>query len=206
MKNTVIKWSCAALLGAAMTTQALAQNAQDALETVKNSVTVVLSDLRARESTYRQDHVALNRMIDSKIVPYFDTDAMARLVLASNWKNASKSQQRAFINEFKQLILRKYSTALLDYTRSIVTYGKPTPVKKNRTQIAVTITNDNGKVYPVVLSMGYRDGKWRAYDVSLDGLSAITSYRSSLGEEVAQKGLQRVIDEIKTLNATGKVE
>lgn len=204
--KAMTKFFYATVMTVAMTSSAFAQSAEEALETVKTSVSVVLADLKANKSKYQSNPAALNSMIDNKMLPYFDTDAMAKLVLAKNWKSASAQQRKDFLNEFKQLIMRTYSASLLDYTDAKVEYGKPTKVKRNRTKIDATVINSNGKKYPLTLSMGYRNGKWKAYDVSMDGLSVITSYRGSIGEEVAQKGLQTVIDEIRALNAKGAVK
>ncbi len=206
MKKTMMKFLATVTLSVAMTGSALAQTADDALATVKQSVAIVLADLKANKAEYESNPVALNRLIDEKMLPYFDADAMARLVLAKNWKNATPNQRQEFLDEFKQLVMRTYSKSLLDYTDAVVEYGTPTPIKRNRTKIDVTVTNSNGKVYPLTLSMGYRNGQWKGYDVSLDGLSVITSYRGSIGEEVARRGLQAVIDEIKMKNANGEVK
>lgn len=206
MKKTMIKFLATVTLSVAMTGSALAQTADEALATVKQSVAIVLADLKAHKAEYESNPVALNRLIDEKMLPYFDADAMARLVLAKNWKNATPNQRQEFLDEFKQLVMRTYSKSLLDYTDAVVEYGTPTPVKRNRTKIDVTVTNSNGKVYPLTLSMGYRNGQWKGYDVSLDGLSVVTSYRGSIGEEVARRGLQSVIDEIKMKNANGEVK
>ncbi len=206
MKKTMIKFLATVTLSVAMTGSALAQTADDALATVKQSVAIVLADLKANKAEYESNPVALNRLIDEKMLPYFDADAMARLVLAKNWKNATPNQRQEFLDEFKQLVMRTYSKSLLDYTDAVVEYGTPTPIKRNRTKIDVTVTNSNGKVYPLTLSMGYRNGQWKGYDVSLDGLSVVTSYRGSIGEEVARRGLQAVIDDIKAKNANGEVK
>lgn len=206
MRKQLLHFFGALLISATISSTAWAQSAEQALQTVKQSVSVVLADLKANEATYRSNPASLNRMIDQKMLPYFDTDSMAKLVLGTNWKSASKSQKSEFINAFKTMIMRKYAIQLLDFTDATVEYAQPTKVKRKRTKIKATVTNQNGKSYPLVLSMSYRQGKWRGYDVSLDGISVITTYRSSVGEEVSRRGLQAVIDDIKSKNASGAVE
>ncbi|PIE42138.1 MAG: hypothetical protein CSA47_01890 [Gammaproteobacteria bacterium] len=207
MKHKWITFSCAALFAVLMTGQAVAHTAQQALDTVKQSVSVVLSDLKVHKAEYKRNPAALNRMIDSKVLPYFDVDAMARLVLGKHWRGATETQRKTFLHEFKDLVLRTYSSELLDYANARVEYGKPSKVKnRKRTKIGASIINSDGKRYNLVLSMAYRNGKWKGYDVSMDGLSIVTSYRSSLGEEVSRKGIQTVIDEIKDLNAKGAIK
>ena len=187
--------------------KAVAQsNAEDeVLKTVKNLVSVVLTDLKANKTTYQNNQSMLNRMIDEKVLPYFDTEAMARLVLAKYWKLASKQQKDVFINEFKELIMRSYSLILLSYTDAKVKYGKPRKIKRNRTKIDATVINSNGKKVELTFSMGYRNNHWKAYDVSLSGLSIIISYRGSIGEGIAKKGLDGVINQITALNAKGGI-
>lgn len=206
MKQVMIKSTVIATLWASMAASAWAQSVDDALTVVKASVEVMLSDLKANKSKYAADPSALNQTIDAKVLPYFDADAMARFVLGQSWKDASETQQQDFLTEFKQLIMRSYSSSMLDYADARVDYGEPSPLRKNRTKIPVTVTNAVGERYALELSLRYRQGEWKVYDVALDGLSVVTSYRSSLGEEVAQKGLQQVIDEIKDLNARGAVK
>lgn len=206
MKTKISKYFFALATTIFFTNSAIAQTADEALETVKKSVVIVLSDLKANENEYRKNPAALNRLIDTKMLPYFDSYAMAKLVLAKNWKNATEEQRRSFINEFKKMIMREYSSRLLDYTNSKVTYGEPSEVKRNRTKIDVTVTNSDGKQYPLTLSMGYKAGAWKVYDIkAMDGFSVITSYRGSVGEQINNKGLQAVIDGLREKNQKGEL-
>lgn len=186
------------------TSQAAAESAAEALEVVKAQVNTVLADLDRNKTRYQNDPSQLNTLIESKMIRYFDADVMARLVMGKHWRTATKQQKKDFVNEFKQLILRTYSSSLLDYTGAKVDYGEPSEVKRHRTKINVRVTSPSGKVYPLTLSMIYRNQQWKGYDVALDGLSVITSYRSSIGEEISRKGLQTVIDDIKQLNLRGE--
>lgn len=204
MKKIIKKITVSLVLLTFFMTQAMAQSATEALEIVKIQVSTVLTDLDNNKARYQNDPRLLNTMIESKMIQYFDADIMARLVMGKHWKNTTEQQKNDFVNEFKQLILRTYSTSLLDYTGAKVEYGKPTEVKRNRTKINVKVTSPTGMVYPLTLSMIYRNNQWRGYDVALDGLSVITSYRSSIGEEISRKGLQTVIDDIKQLNLRGE--
>lgn len=204
MKKIITQIALMLMLGMAIMHNAFAQTAEEALATVKTQVSTVLADLKENEAYYKKNPANLNSMIESKMDDYFDADIMARLVMGKHWKKATKQQKKEFIQEFKQMILRTYSSSLLDYTGAKVDYGKAKKVKRNRTKIDATVVSPTGKTYPLTLSMIYRNGKWKGYDVSMDGLSVITSYRSSVGEEISQKGLQAVIDDIKQLNLKGE--
>ncbi len=203
IKNNFLKMILAVFLTVSF---AQAQTVQGAIETVKSNTESVLSDLNRNLSLYKSSPKALNKMIDRKIVPAFDIDVMAKYVLGKNWKHATKTQRKEFISSFKTMIMRTYAKGMFDYTNANITYNKVSAIKKNRTKIKVTIINNNGKKYILELRMRYNRGKWKAYDVSMDGLSIIASYRSSVGQEVAEKGIDAVTNEIKGLNKRGAVE
>ncbi len=205
MKNYLMKIALAGFLALSMTTSALAQSADEALSVVKESVEVVLSDLRQNRQLYQRDPSALNQLVNNKMLPYFDETKMARLVIGrDNWRKASKKQRRDFINEFKQVMMRTYSSELLDYANAKVIYGKPRLYKKKLVIVDATVIN-RGNQYNLTLRLNNRTGKWLIIDVLSDGVSAVKMYKDALQPKIAKQGLQAVIDEYKTMNATGAV-
>lgn len=206
MKNKIMQLTMATALTLSMTASALAQTAEDAVAVVKASVTMVLSDLKQNKSLYEQDPTALNQLITNKMLPYFDERAMAVKVLGQNWRTATAQQKQDFINEFKQLAMRTYSSNLLDYADATVSYGNASLLSKNRiAQVDVSVKNSDGKVYPLMLTLINKKNQWKIMDVSMEGLSVVTIYHDALAEEIAQKGLQGIIDEYKALNRRGAV-
>ncbi len=109
MKQTIIKFLATTVLAITMTGSALAHTADDALATVKQSVAVVLADLKANKAEYESSPAALNRLINEKMLPYFDAEGMARLVLAKNWHKATSAQ--------RQVIFRNANQQLNDLAR-----------------------------------------------------------------------------------------
>lgn len=186
-----------------MLSWASAQTAEDALEAVKVSVQSLLDNLEEHKATFNSDPAKIEADLRKDVVPYFDTRVMGQYVLGKNWRKATPEQRDEFINVFESMLLRTYSRGLLNYTSAIVKYEQPNPVENNKVKIKASVTA-NGKTVQVMLSMHYRDGKWKVYDVSLDGLSIVTSYRSSVGSEVDQKGLDAVIDEMRSMNSKGQ--
>ncbi|PID58449.1 MAG: hypothetical protein CR957_00220 [Gammaproteobacteria bacterium] len=207
MKHYLLKITLAAALSLSMAVSALAQNADDALAVVQNSVEVMLSDLKQNKARYQQDSLALNQLIEGKMLPYFDETRMAAKALGiSVWKSATPQQRRDFVNEFKSLLMRSYSTELLNYADASVTYGQPVALDAKYTQVDANITNSDGNSYQVSLKLRYnRRGQWLIVDVATEGFSFITSYGSQLKEKLETIGLQGVIDEYKALNASGAV-
>lgn len=198
MRKTLV-----ALLFGLVLSMANAQTAEDALATVKTSVQNLLDNLEEHKATFNSDPGKIEADLRKDVVPYFDTRVMGQYVLGKNWRKATPEQRNEFINVFETMLLRTYSRGLLNYTDATVDYDAPSEVVNNKVKIKAAVTA-NGKTVQVLLSMHYRDGKWKVYDVSLDGLSIVTSYRSSVGSEIDQKGLDAVIEEIRTMNVKGQ--
>lgn len=206
MRNKIMQLTMTTALTLSMTVSAWAQTAEDAVAVVKESVTTVLSDLKQNKSLYQQNPMALNQLITNKMLPYFDERAMAVKVLGQNWRTATPQQKQDFIDEFKQLAMRTYSSNLLDYADASVSYGNATLLAENRiAQVGVNVKNSDGKVYPLMLTLINKKSQWKIMDVSMEGLSIVTIYHNALAEEIAQKGLQGIIDEYKALNRNGAV-
>ena len=49
-------------------------------------------------------------------------------------------------------------------------------------------------------SLHQRKTGWKVYDISVDGVSIVTTFRTSFGTEIKQEGLDAVIDRIEKKN------
>src|SRR6476646_3259976 len=78
----------------------------------------------------------LARLVDSRIAPVFDFERMTRLALARNWRLASPGQQAELAAQFKALLVRTYSRALLEFRGEAIEY-KPLRVAAGETEVTV---------------------------------------------------------------------
>ena len=159
----------------------------------------VLVDLDKNRETYRKDSAQLRRMVDKYMLVNFDTEYAAQLVLAKNWRTASVEQRRQFIEVFYQSLLQNYGSTLLDFTADRL---KIYPYQGKSTDTVATVRSeirrDNGDKVSVSYTLRMTEGGWKAYDVSIEGVSYVKSFRTDFGTEIEQKGLDAVIKRLQT--------
>ena len=146
-------------------------------------------------------------LVDEILLPHIDFKRMSRWVLGKYWRRASVSEQDQFVAEFRNLIIRTYSTALLEYSGQEINF---LPVRNNSdpnlASVRTEIRPDSGPMIPISYDL-YRNsnGEWKVYDVSIDGISLIANYRSSFGSQIRRSGsLTRVINQMKAKNQQAK--
>src|ERR1700690_2655450 len=116
--------SGAAALGAAADAPAQAGAAAAAADTsklgpqeiVQASAQRMLTELDANRATYKKDPMKLDSLVANALLPKFDSEYSARLVLGQAWRNATAEQRKRFVDAFYHSLLRNYGAALVDFT------------------------------------------------------------------------------------------
>lgn len=175
------------------------------LEVVQQTSSQVIERVKRDKEQLRADPMRLSALVDELVFPHFDFERMGRFVLGKNWNGASEDQRSRFVQEFRGLLTRTYATALLEYSDRAINY-LPATAEPDGRQATVRSEIEQPGAQPVPLSyrMHLTDDGWKVYDVSVEGVSLISTYRSSFAQEVRQGGIQGLIDSLAARNA-GKV-
>lgn len=176
-------------------------------ELVSKVANDTLKDLDANRSEYAKNKNKVRELVDKNMLPYFDTAYSAQLVLAKHWRTATAEQRKRFVDAFYQSLLQNYGEALLEFTPDRL---KILPFQGNVADKVVTvrteIRRDNGSRVPVNYSLRQTDNGWKAYDVQIEGVSYVKSFRTDFGSEIDQKGLEAVIQRLEQQVASGTVK
>lgn len=162
----------------------------------------VLSMIKANRDEYTRDHEKLFAAVDTEVLPYFDFKVMSRSVLALNWRRASEEQRERFVKEFRELLVRTYATALLKYNDEKLRY-LPVFAKPDDKQVLVRteiVPSGGGANIPLHYSFYRSKDGWKVYDVSIEGVSLVTNYRSTYAEKVRNEGLDALIASLSADN------
>lgn len=166
----------------------------------------LLQDLDANRAAYRKEPQKIRELVDRTMLPYFDTNYAAQLVLAKYWKQATPEQRTRFIEAFYRSMLQNYGEALLDFTpdrmKILPFQGK---AEEKTATVRSEVRRDNGSRVPVNYSLRKTDNGWKAYDVTIEGISYIKSFRTDFGSEIEQKGLESLIKRLETQAEKGQV-
>lgn len=205
-------WFAALLMSLAMlgTSAALAAEGAAQLgpqELVTKVAQDTLKELDAKRAEYQKNPSKVRELVDKTMLPHFDTEYAARLVLAKHWRTATPQQQKKFIEAFYQTLLQNYGEALLEFTPDRL---KILPFQGDAKAKSVTVRSeirrDNGQRVPVNYSLRQTPQGWKAYDVQIEGISYIKSFRTDFGAEIEQKGLDAVIARLEQQIASGTVK
>jgi phospholipid transport system substrate-binding protein len=165
----------------------------------------LLRELDANRAAYTKDPSKLRGLADKYLLPNFDVDYSARLVLGKHWRTATDAQRKRFIDAFYQSLMRNYGDAVAEFTANRLTI---LPFKGDLASGVATVRTevkrDNGTPVPVNYSMRATPQGWKAWDVTIEGISYVKNYRTDFGTEIDQKGIDAVIQRLETQNAAGK--
>jgi phospholipid transport system substrate-binding protein len=168
-------------------------------ELVENSAKRMLVELDANRPMYVKDPAKLDALVANVLLPNFDTEYSARLVLGQTWRTATPDQRKRFVDAFYHSLLRNYGAALVDFTADrfeILPY-KGDPSDQMAT-VRTQVKRSSGEKIPVDFSLRKTDGVWKAWDVVIEGISYVKSFRTDFGAEIQAKGLDEVINRLET--------
>lgn len=172
------------------------------LELVQDTSTRMLAALKDERDVISKDSGRLYELVSTIVLPYFDFERMSQWVLGKNWRTATPDQRVRFVEQFRNLLVRTYGTALSDYADEKITYLPFAGDLGAQTVTVRTEIEQAGSTIPINYSMyRSRDG-WKVYDVAISGVSLVTNYRSSFGNIIRDKGMDSLIRQLAEKNSS----
>ena len=157
---------------------------------------------KLKDKSFTQNFAQVTEYVNGVIDPHSDFDKISVLVLGKLWKTATNQEQERFKREFQTLLVRTYSRAFVEFNNWSIRF-LPIEMESGATKIIVKTEVTQPSQQPV--EMSYRmlliNGKWKVYDIMIDGVSLVTNYRSTFSEQIKTKGsLSAVIDDLAKRN------
>jgi phospholipid transport system substrate-binding protein len=171
----------------------------DPRELIESSAQKMLQALDANREEYRKDPTKIHKLVDEVLLPHFDTEYAARLVLGKHWRTATPEQRQRFIDAFYRSLLENYSSALADFTADrMVVLPFRGDATADRATVRTEVKRNDGTRVPVNYSMRKTEQGWKAWDVTIEGISYVKNFRTDVGAEVDEKGIEAVIKRLET--------
>ncbi len=151
----------------------------------------------------------LKLLVEKIILPQIDFIAASKLVLGKYWRRADQKQKIQFIRQFRTVLLRFYSAAIYEYVSNknealpedLFHYfplnAKP---EDSSTTVRAELKSDSGQVIPIHYRMHMTSKGWKIYDVSVEGISIITTYKNNFATELKTKGIDDLIASLEEKN------
>ena len=187
------------LLMVGATANAVAQ--ADPVEVVRETAERVLEQLRSDRARY-QDDKALFGLVREVVFPHLDRERTAQWVLGANWRKATPAQREQFVEEFSELLLRTYGTALRQYDSEVLNFlPVNAPDGANRVTVRTEIVRPDGPKVSVDYQLTNRSGEWKVYDVVIENVSLVITYRSEYAAIIKRDGMDGLLKQLADRNS-----
>jgi phospholipid transport system substrate-binding protein len=190
-----------------------AGSGQDPQQLVADTIDQLVDRLKANSDRIHEDSSIAYQISDELVAPHIDFPRVTRLVVGKYWQSASEQQRQALIAELQSLLVRSYVTAMTSYADQIVAKKDrinylPSRYKTGdkKASVRASITLDSGQAVEVQYQLYNGGGKWRIYDIVIEGVSMAITYRTSFGEQIKRNGLDSLIAQLVERNRKGEVE
>jgi phospholipid transport system substrate-binding protein len=170
-------------------------------ELVKKITDDVMSAIQSDKQLAAGDRQKALKLAEEKILPHVDFEEAARLAVGRSWNGASAEQKKQLTDEFRRMLVRTYSSAVSAYQGQTM---KVLPVRMKPSDTEVTVRNHyirpGGKPVQIDYSMHKADGAWKIYDIVVEGVSLVLTYRSEFDAVVKQEGVDGLIKRLAGKN------
>lgn len=171
---------------------------------INNTVQDVIAIIKQDKDIQAGDQKKIVALVDAKVLPHFDFTRMTQLAVGKYWRTASPVQQQSLVTEFRNMLVRTYTKVFTVYRDQTVEV-KPPKMAADDIEVTVkTIISKTGS-QPILVDyeMKKTDSGWKAYDISIDGVSMVMSYRGTFTSQIQQSGIDGLIKTLseKNINA-----
>ena len=172
------------------------------VDLLQNTSSQLIAQLRQNQATMRTKPQVVYGIVHQTLLPHVDLIAMSREALGRDiWVQATSQQRQAFVYHFTTLLIRTYASALAQYTNEKVDF---LPLRGGfngpRVQVNSNIIRESGPIINVSYRLRRVGEQWKLYDFSVDGISLIQSFRSQFAQELQQRGIDGLINQLAQHN------
>jgi phospholipid transport system substrate-binding protein len=174
----------------------------DALALVRDTTDKLFAAVKAEDGPLSENPARARELVETFITPHVDLEGFSKLVLGKFWRQATPEQQQQFLTQFHTLVLRTYATAVTSYTGVQIEY---LPMREETRENFATVRtmiprSDGGEGVKVHYRLHCRNNVWKLFDVSIAGVSMVTTYRTAFSAEVKKSGLDGLIKVLQQKN------
>jgi phospholipid transport system substrate-binding protein len=169
---------------------------------IKNTAQEVLTIVKQDKDIRAGNQKKILALVDAKVLPNFDFERMTRLAVGKGWRSATPEQKKTLVTEFRNLLVRTYTNAFMTYKDETVEI-KPfkMPAGADEATVKTLIVKPGAQTIAVDYEMEKTADGWKVFDLSVEGASLVTTYRSTFSDQVQQSGIDGLIKMLVDKNA-----
>lgn len=169
---------------------------------VTDAITAMLAVFKEEGDKLESDPAFLQSKLNEHILPILDFETMTRLAVGKFWRRADETQQETMVNEFQTLLINTYSDALTQYSGEAIEFEPYRAERREDRAVVRSVFNTTtGDAVPVIYKLRDKGG-WSVYDIEVNEISLVTSYRSGFSSEIEKGGIEGLINTLKKRNGS----
>lgn len=174
--------------------------ATDPVALVENITGKIFADVTEKLEEYTANPAALEDLVRRDLLPLLDINYSARLILGRAGKDLGQEKIDEFATCMSNLLVGRYAKGLLYFSSEIKLQVLPQrgDLNEKLTRVKTRVTLPNGGEAPVDYAFHKTSEGWKAFDVVIEGISYVTTYRNQIMPEVQADGIDSVIERLNT--------
>jgi len=166
----------------------------------------VLEAIKSDKRLAAGDRQKVVKLAEEKVLPYIDFEEATRLAVGRAWARATPEQKQRLVSEFRNMLVRTYSNAIEAYQgqtmKVLPARGKQDP---EDTTVRAQFIRAGGQPLPIDFQMRKTNGGWKVYDIAVEGVSLVLTYRSEFDAVVKQEGIDGLIKRLAQKNTPAAI-
>ncbi|OUR90169.1 hypothetical protein A9Q81_19420 [Gammaproteobacteria bacterium 42_54_T18] len=168
---------------------------------VENLFNEMNEKLQADKEIIEADRGHLLALGNDVLGPYVAFDKMAKKVLGKHWKKITKDQQARYTKAFKERVsLAMVSQYDPSKSYALKVTGERRNKKGNLVLVKSSVKELSGASSYLIDYKLYQNKKtqqWQVYDVIVEGISVLQSFKSASAEEIKKNGIEKLIEQLE---------
>lgn len=180
-----------------------ASAAGDPVAMLQGIASNMINGLKSNQATLKSKPQIVYNLAYKYVVPYADLNEMSRRVLPPQvWNSASPAEKAQFQKEFTRTLIRTYASALSSYKDQTIKFY---PVRggyagKSSVEVSGQIISSDRPAIQVSYRMVNRGGSWKLFDMSVEGVAMLDSFRSQFSDILSQGSMQQLLQRMSSHN------
>jgi phospholipid transport system substrate-binding protein len=178
---------------------AATNEAPDAL--VKRVSTDVIESVKADKDIQAGNTKKIMDLVNTKILPYVDSEKMTSQAAGRFWRQATPEQQKQLAEEFRTLLVYTYAGALSQIKNETIEF-KPFRGQPGDSEVEVKSQVNLTRGEPITLNYRLSKGPqgWKIFDLNVMGAWLVETYKSTFASEIGKGGIDGLIKKLHDRN------
>lgn len=168
-------------------------------QTSEEVLRLVADDKELRNGNFTR----LTELVETRVLPHLDMQKMTRLAVSKSWRQATAEQQKQLVKEFQTLLVKSYGAAYSTF-RLVKVEVKPLKLAGNEEEVTVKsqiLLPGGAPPVGVDYAMNRHPEGWKVFNIVVDGVSLVTTYRNDFTAQIEQGGIDGLIRNLQERNS-----